>query len=49
MGNNAVQIYSAQEFNGHMVAIMEYFDGQNLKNFIVGKNALQIALLCDIT
>ncbi len=41
-GNNAVQIYTAQEFNGHMVATMEYFNGQTLKDFIIGKSAKQI-------
>ncbi|WP_017209341.1 protein kinase domain-containing protein [Clostridium beijerinckii] len=41
-GNNAVQIYSAQEFNGFFVATMEYFKGQTLKEFIAGKNAKQI-------
>lgn len=44
-GNNAVQIFSAQKFNGHMVATMEYFKGQTLKDFIIGKNTKQI---CNI-
>lgn len=44
-GNNAVQIYSAQEINGHMVATMEYFNSQTMKDFIIGKNPLQICAI----
>lgn len=44
-GNNAVQIYSAQEFNGHMIATMEYFNSQTLKDFIVGKNIRQTCII----
>ncbi|WP_312060874.1 protein kinase domain-containing protein [Anaerotignum sp.] len=41
-GNNAIQIYTAQEFNGHMIASMEYFNGVSLNRFIANKNAKQI-------
>lgn len=41
-GKNAVQIYNAQEFNGYVVATMEYFEGQTMRNFIKGRNNQQI-------
>lgn len=44
-GNCAIQIYSAQEFNGHMIATMEYFNSQTLKKFIIGKNNKQICYI----
>lgn len=44
-GNSAVQIYTAQEFNGHLIATMEYFNGQTLKDIIIGKSAKQICMI----